>query len=39
MSNPTLVFDIETIPDLEGARRILGIESTDENVIWNAMRT
>lgn len=39
MPSPTLVFDIETIPDLEGARRILGIESTDENVIWNAMRT
>ncbi len=39
MTQPTLVFDIETIPDLEGARRILGLDSTDEDVIWNAMRT
>lgn len=35
----TLVFDIETVPDLDGARRILGIDSADDDAVWEAMRT
>lgn len=35
----TLVFDIETIPDLDGARRILGLPGASEDEVWNAMRT
>lgn len=38
MAAPTLVFDIETIPDLEGGARILGLESADEDSVWEALR-
>ena len=38
MVNTTLVFDIETVPDLEGARRILGIQSSNDDATWEAMR-
>ncbi len=38
MSAPTLVFDIETIPDLEGGRRILGLRDEDDAGVWEAMR-
>lgn len=37
MSHPTLVFDIETIPDLDGARRILGLGNADDDTVWTAM--
>lgn len=33
----TLVFDIETIPDLDGARRILGLDTADDDAVTNAM--
>jgi predicted PolB exonuclease-like 3'-5' exonuclease len=36
---PHLVFDIETIPDLEGARRVLGLEAADDDQVWSAMRS
>lgn len=32
MPDPTLVFDIETIPDVDGARRIHGYEGSDAEV-------
>ena len=38
MAAPTLVFDIETIPDLEGGARILGLENADEETVWEALR-
>ena len=38
MSNATLVFDIETVPDIDGGRRILGLESEDDDTVWEAMR-
>lgn len=37
MREPTLVFDIETVPDLEGARRILGLQDADDDSVWSAM--
>ncbi|HKY90759.1 MAG TPA: 3'-5' exonuclease [Nevskiaceae bacterium] len=36
---PTLVFDIETVPDLDGARRILGMESANDDAVAAAMTT
>ncbi|MGQ0530275.1 MAG: 3'-5' exonuclease [Panacagrimonas sp.] len=39
MSNATLVFDIETVPDLDGARRILGLDTADDDAVWNTLRT
>lgn len=36
---PVLVFDIETIPDLEGGRRVLGLESMNDAEVWQAMKT
>ena len=36
---PVLVFDIETIPDLDGGRRILGLEHLSDDDVWLAMRT
>jgi predicted PolB exonuclease-like 3'-5' exonuclease len=38
MSATTLVFDIETIPDLEGGRRILGLQGMNDGEVWAAMR-
>ncbi|WP_420465275.1 3'-5' exonuclease [Panacagrimonas sp.] len=39
MTATTLVFDIETVPDLDGARRVLGIASSDDDAVWNAMQS
>lgn len=36
---PVLVFDIETIPDLEGGRRVLGLEGMNDAEVWAAMKT
>ncbi len=36
---PVLVFDIETIPDLDGGRRIFGLETMNDAEIWAAMKT
>ncbi|MGQ0501961.1 MAG: 3'-5' exonuclease [Panacagrimonas sp.] len=38
MSDTTLVFDIETIPDLDGARRILGLPQAGDDAVWEALR-
>ena len=38
MRDPVLVFDIETIPDLEGGRRILGLEGMNDGEVAAAMR-
>ena len=38
MAAPTLVFDIETIPDLDSGARILGLEGEDEATVWEALR-
>lgn len=37
MSATTLVFDIETVPDLDGARRIFGMPNADDDAVWNVM--
>jgi predicted PolB exonuclease-like 3'-5' exonuclease len=37
--SPTLVFDIETVPDLEGGRRVLGLEGMNDGEVAAAMRT
>jgi len=39
MSAPVLVFDIETVPDLAGGRRILGLEGMNDGEVATAMRT
>ena len=39
MREPTLVFDIETIPDLEGGRRVLGLDGMNDSEVAAAMRT
>jgi len=39
MSAPVLVFDIETVPDLAGGRRILGLEGMNDAEVAAAMRT
>lgn len=36
---PVLVFDIETIPDLDGGRRIMGLDGMDDAEVWAAMKT
>src|SRR3546814_3301069 len=36
---PVLVFDIETIPDLDGGRRIMGLEQMNDAEVWAAMKT
>ena len=36
---PILVFDIETIPDLDGYRRIHGLEGMADAEVWAAMKT
>lgn len=38
MSTPTLVFDIETIPDVDGGRRLLGMDGAPDDAVWEAMR-
>jgi len=37
--DPVLVFDIETIPDLDGGRRIHGLEAMNDAEVWQAMKT
>jgi predicted PolB exonuclease-like 3'-5' exonuclease len=39
MREPILVFDIETIPDLDGGRRIHDLEAMDDAGVWAAMKT
>jgi predicted PolB exonuclease-like 3'-5' exonuclease len=39
MSAPVLVFDIETVPDVEGGRRLYGFEDLQESDVELAMRT
>jgi predicted PolB exonuclease-like 3'-5' exonuclease len=39
MHQKILTFDIETIPDVENAKKILGIESLNEQDAWNIIRT
>lgn len=39
MREPLLVFDIETIPDLEGGRRLLGLDGLTDAEVATAMRT
>ena len=34
---PTLVFDIETIPDVESGRRLLGLDNEPDDVVLEAM--
>src|SRR3546814_13514235 len=36
---PVLVFDIETIPDLDGGRRLMGLEQMNDAEVWAAMTT
>lgn len=36
---PVLVFDIETIPDLDGGRRIMGLDGLNDAEVWAAMKT
>ncbi len=39
LREPLLVFDIETIPDIEGSRRILGLEQLSDTEVWAAIKT
>ncbi|MES0874444.1 3'-5' exonuclease [Sinimarinibacterium thermocellulolyticum] len=39
MREPVLVFDIETVPDLDGGRRLLGLDGMGDDAVWAAMRT
>ena len=39
MREPVLVFDIETVPDLDGGRRVLGLDGMSDDAVWAAMRT
>jgi predicted PolB exonuclease-like 3'-5' exonuclease len=39
LREPTLVFDIETIPDLAAGRRILDLEGMGDAEVWAAMKT
>ncbi len=39
MKEPILVFDIETVPDLEGGRRVLGLDGLNDAAVFEAMRT
>lgn len=36
---PVLVFDIETIPDLDGGRRVMGLDTMSDAEVWAAMKT
>lgn len=36
---PVLVFDVETIPDVDGGRRIMGLENMGDADVWAAMKT
>ncbi|MFT4046495.1 MAG: 3'-5' exonuclease [Solimonas sp.] len=36
--DPVLVFDIETIPDLDGGRRLMGLEGLGDDEAWSLMR-
>ena len=37
MKEPVLVFDIETVPDAEAGRRILGLDGADDDAVVAAM--
>lgn len=37
MSGAVLAFDIETVPDLDGARRLLGLEGEDDAAVAEAL--
>ncbi len=39
MREPILVFDIETVPDVEGGRRLLGLDEHSDADVWTAMKT
>lgn len=39
LREPLLVFDIETIPDIEGSRRVLGLDAMNDAEVWAAMKT
>ena len=39
LREPLLVFDIETIPDVEGGRRVLGLDNMNDAEVWAAMKT
>ncbi len=36
---PVLVFDIETIPDLDGGRRVMNLDGMADDAVWMAMKT
>ncbi|MGH8443650.1 MAG: 3'-5' exonuclease [Solimonas sp.] len=38
-AEPVLVFDIETVPDLDGGRRIHGLDGMGDAEVWAAMQT
>ncbi len=38
MTDNILVFDIETIPDIDGARRLLELPDADDEQVWIALR-
>lgn len=35
---PVIVFDIETIPDIDSARRLLGLDDSDDAAVYEALR-
>lgn len=39
MRDSILVFDIETIPDIESGRRVLGLDALGDAEVWAAMKT
>ncbi|MFA5939220.1 MAG: 3'-5' exonuclease [Sinimarinibacterium sp.] len=39
MREPVLVFDIETVPDLDGGRRVLGLDGMNDAEVAAAMKT
>lgn len=39
MRETVLVFDIETVPDLDGGRRVLGLDGMNDAEVWAAMKT
>ncbi len=39
LREPILVFDIETVPDLDGGRRVLGLDALGDDDVWAAMKT
>jgi len=38
MNRPTLVFDIETVPDVDAGRRLLGLRGLDDAAVVEAMK-